>query len=179
MITPSAIRAFKGYHFEVPHNLSKNASYYLDRYKNYHFMNLRERRALKSFQEEVYPTWLEKITGAAKFSVEVELEWEKMSKNQADEDQDWSHMYAEAWPKVYFEPIVLAFNDITSDDMGQEALKATVKKVSITNSGQNFSGQAGYSIQGDTLAIDLQPFANQADVGLRHEALRDLLESSL
>lgn len=142
-------------------------------------MNLRERRALKSFQEELYPTWAEQLQSVAKYEIALELDWEKMTKTKEDEDQDWSHVYDESWPKVYFEPVVLAFQDITADEMGQEALKSKIKKLKITNSGRYFHGKDGYSIDGDTLVVDLQPFANQADVALRHKAMRELLESSL
>jgi len=72
-----------------------------------------------------------------------------------------------------------AFNDITADDTGQEALKEQLNRVHITNSGQFFSGQSAYKMKDGTLTIDHQGFANQAEVGLRHEALRNLLETSL
>lgn len=142
-------------------------------------MNLRERRALKAFQDDVLPTWTEKLNAAAQKELTLEFDWEKLGKNEAEEDNDWSHMYAEAWPRVYLEPIELALNDITADDMGKEALHARLNKVHFTNSGQYFSGESAYSLDGDTLVVDHQPFANQDDVGLRHVALRNLLESSL
>ncbi len=142
-------------------------------------MNLKERRALKAFQEDILPQWVTQINDAAQFEVEIEVDWGKLAKNEAAEDTDWSHRYAEAWPRVYFEPVVLAFKDITADDMGREALRENLNRIAVTNSGRFYHGEQAYRLEDKTLVIDHQPFANQDDTGLRHAALRSLLEQSL
>lgn len=55
-------------------------------------MNLREKRALNTFQTEHYPQWEQKIREAIGFEVPLEIEWETLMYNTPGEDIDYTHL---------------------------------------------------------------------------------------
>ena len=95
-------------------------------------MDLKQRRALKAFQENSYPELLKRIHEAAGFEVDVQVDWETICEPQSD------HLYEECWTNVYFVPLAAALGEICKDDMGKEALKEQLKTIHITNTGEIF-----------------------------------------
>jgi len=136
-------------------------------------MGLAERRAAKEFETKRFPQLKKDIDEAAGFDVPVEVHWETLSK------EGESHLYAESWPKVYFQPLVAALKGITFDDMGKEALKAGLKKIEIQNRSGAYYGDRMASFQNGTLLLDHEPHTNVDNIDERTDGIRKLLESNL
>lgn len=138
-------------------------------------MGLQERRAQKEFVDNVFPGLKAEMEKAAGFSLEVTVDWDSIT------EDNYAHMYREAWPKVYFEPTIEAFKAICIDDMGKEALKSKLKKVVIHNKHGIYYGDrwASFDDGSGTLTLDHQPVSNVDDVKARKEGLQTLLESKL
>lgn len=135
-------------------------------------MGLKERRAVQEFEQNEFPKLKQEITTTTGFDVDFDVQWEKLAVDGYD------HMYTEAFTKVYFTPIINAFKAICVDDMGKEALKGTLKKITLTNE-QGVYGATGMSFDGGNLTIDHKPASNIDDIKLRSEALQKILEDSL
>ena len=76
------------------------------------FMGLQGKRAIEDFKNNVFPDLKKEIEEAAGFPVSTEVSREKLI---AD---GYSHMYNEAFTKVYFTPLIRALKAITFDDPG-------------------------------------------------------------
>jgi hypothetical protein len=138
-------------------------------------MGLTERRAQKEFVDSLFPALKAQIDKAAGFDVAVEVDWESLTV------ADYSHLYKECWPKVYFEPTVEALKAICVDDMGKDALKAKLKKIVIHNKHDISYGDrwASFDDGSGTVTLDHNPVSNIDDVKERKEGLQKLLESKL
>jgi hypothetical protein len=117
-------------------------------------MGLLEKRALLAFQENEYKTLISEINSLAGYPIEIEVDWESLG------EEDYTHMYAEGFTKVYFTPIIEAFKEITIDDLGKEALKDTLKKIVIKNENDTSSASYAYTFNEGVLTIDHKPFTN-------------------
>ena len=136
-------------------------------------MGLAERRAMKAYQENIFPEQLKRVHQAAGFEVPLEVEWESLCVDGRD------YLFQESWTAVYFDSLVLAFESICSDDMGREALQASLKKVVLRNSGEGKYNAAGMSFEEGVLDIDHDPITNVGNVEPRKDALLELLEKAL
>jgi hypothetical protein len=135
-------------------------------------MGLAERRAVKSYQENIYPGHQRAIEEAAGFAVPIEVDWASLG------EEGYAHMYDEAFSAVYFQPLIAALSDIARDDLGKEALREGLKKIEIRNR-EGYYGDSGFSFEGGVLRIDHQPVTNIGDVDLRRDALINLIEKGL
>lgn len=136
-------------------------------------MGLPERRSLKEFQDKLLPSLTAALQAAAGFPVEVEVLWDGLAKD------DYAHLYAEAWPKVYFEPATLALKSITADDMGKAALKEKLKKIVFCNTNGNYYADGSCTFEGGVLKIDHDPVSNVDYVNDRRDFLVKILEKAL
>lgn len=136
-------------------------------------MGLAERRAIKASQDEKFEALKEKVSGAAGFPIAFEVNWESIA------EDDYGHMYDEAFTKVYFEPLVESFASICVDEMGKEALEGELKKVMLQNVEGNSSAPSCYSFEGGVLTIDHKPVTNIDSVADRAKGLTALLEKAL
>jgi hypothetical protein len=101
-------------------------------------MGLAERRAVKAFQDTKYLKIKPEIDAAAGFEVAVEVQWETLAA------EGYAELYEDAFPKVFFRPLIEALKGVGIDDLGKEALKEGLKKVIIADNGGNkVSFQAG------------------------------------
>jgi hypothetical protein len=91
-------------------------------------MGLAERRAVKAFSEGTYPQLKQDIDTAAGFNVAMDINWDSLATD------DYAHLYEDAFPKVYFRPLLEAIKAIGIDDLGKEALQSGLKKVVIEDS---------------------------------------------
>ncbi len=137
-------------------------------------MSLAEKRAIKSFQENIYPDLEKKILDAAGYDLEIEVNWDTLGKFSADDKTDYTKLYDSNLPKIYFEPVALAIADIAQDDMGKEAIKETVKKLVITNT---YKG-TGAILEDGVLTFDYR-FANANEVDARKQMIVKVLEKAL
>lgn len=136
-------------------------------------MGLTEKRAIKAFQDNAYVTLTKEIDTIAGFPLEFDVKWDTLAVD------DYGHLYEEGFTKVYFKPVINAFKDIASDDMGKEALKETVKKIVIKNEGGVYYPDNAYSFDNGVLTIDHQPITNIDDIDARSKFLTKLLSSKM
>jgi len=136
-------------------------------------MGLAERRATKDFQDNDLPALKARIEAACGVSLELDVAWEKLA------EDEMSHLYKDAWTKVYFAPIAEAFEAICVDQMGKDAVKASVKKVVVTNESGISNGERWASFEGGVLTLDHKPTSN-IDYGQERTAgLVKVLEKGL
>jgi hypothetical protein len=135
-------------------------------------MGLAEKRMASEFKESAFPGFKKQIDSAAGFEVAVEVNWESLA------TEGWSHTYMEAFPQVYFEPLIGALKEICVDDMGKEGLKATLKKIAICNTAEKY-GTSAFSFEEGVLTIDHSPSTNRDHIEERCKMIRELIESKL
>lgn len=135
-------------------------------------MGLAERRAAKDFQDKSFTKLQDDIHKAAGFAVPIEVSWEQI----AVEGQ--SHNYAEAWPELYFKPVIEAFRSIGRDDMGKDALKSGVKKIEVRNGKGAYSPHSAISFADGTLTIDHE-LSNVGDTSDRTKHIIEIIERAL
>lgn len=136
-------------------------------------MGLQEKRAVKAFQDGAYQTIVNEINTLAGFPLEFEVKWDTLALD------DYTALYEECFPKVYFTPLANAIKDIAVDDLGKEALKDTLKKVIIKNEGAIYSASYAYSFADGVLTIDHEPFNNVDNVTERSTVLGELLMKNM
>ncbi len=134
-------------------------------------MGLAERRATLEFQNNSYPTLKQRIDEAAGFDVPLDIDWASIAQPN---DASW---YQEGWTKIYFEPVIEAFKTICVDDLGRQALKESLKKVEIRNSGE-FSDRRGITYADGVLRID-HKIVNLDNVSDRTAGIVKRLEEAL
>jgi hypothetical protein len=101
-------------------------------------MGLAERRAAKAFEDNKLPAFKQEIDAIVGFDVPLEINWEALAV------EGYADLYDTAFPKVYFKPLIEALKGVCIDDLGQEAIKAGLKKIVITNEGSSWpTFQAG------------------------------------
>lgn len=137
-------------------------------------MSLAEKRAMKTFQDNVYPDLEKKILDAAGYDLKIEVNWDTLGKYSADDNTDYTKFYENDLPKIYFEPVALAIADIAQDDMGKEAMQEAVKKVLITNTYK----VTGATLEDGVLTFDYR-FANANEVDVRKQMIVKVLEKAL
>jgi len=135
-------------------------------------MGLAERRAIKDFQDNHLPKLQAEIHKAAGFPVPIEVNWEQL----ATEGQ--SHLFVEGWTDVFFKPVIEALRQIGRDAMGQDALKAGLKKIEFRNASGYYSPGSAISFQNGTLMFDHE-LSNVGDINDRTKAAIELMEKSL
>lgn len=136
-------------------------------------MGLAERRAIQAFESNRLPEFQQEIDQAARFEVALDVKWQTL----AVEEQ--SHLYDECWTKIYFAPLIAAFAAICQDEMGQDALKAALKQVTIQNTGGIYYGNRWATFQDGILNLDHEPTTNADDVAARTNGLIKVLEAAL
>ncbi|HEY4221964.1 MAG TPA: hypothetical protein VGO62_11485 [Myxococcota bacterium] len=136
-------------------------------------MGLAERRAAADFEKNLLPKHKADIIAAMTFEVPIEVDLATLSKEGA------SAHYGEAWPKVYFQPLVAALKSICADDMGKEALKGALKSIQIKNSSDIYSSSRWATFENGVLTLDHDPWSNVDEVKDRTDALIKLLEAKL
>ncbi len=136
-------------------------------------MGLAERRVQKEFQDNHFPKLKGQLETASGTSVPLEVNWETL----APEGQ--SHLYLDAWTKVYFEPTIAAFQDVCRDQMGKDALKEKLKKIVMQNTKGTYYGDRWASFEAGVLTLDHEPCTNVDDVAERTKGLVAVLEKAL
>ena len=135
-------------------------------------MGLAERRGAERWKNDYYPDWKARIDQAAGFEVPIEVAWEQLAV------EDYANSYAEFFPKVYFQPLVLALSAITVDEMGKTAVRDGLSKIVIKNTGEHYS-TAGITFRNGVLTINHQPHVNIHYYEERAKAIQQNLESGI
>jgi len=135
-------------------------------------MGLSDKRAVKAYQENIYPGIKSKVDNAAGFEVCVEVDWDTLAVDEL------GHLYEEAFAKVYFEPLIGAITAICTDDMGKNAMKEGLKKVVISNKTGNYNSQ-NFKFEDGALILDHESTTNLDDSEDRKSSIMNLFESNL
>ena len=109
---------------------------------------------------------------AAGFEVALEVNWEQLSANE------YSHVWLETWPKLYFQPLIAALKHVTQDEMGREALHEGLKKVVIQDQSGAYDGNRWSHFEGGVLTLDHQN-TNADNIQERTDGLIKTLEKGL
>jgi len=136
-------------------------------------MGLQEKRAVANFKTNKYPELKKKIDAAAQHEVLVEVDWDSITQQADGYSTDY---YDEAFTKVYFDPLIAAFNNICIDDMGRDALKSVLKKITIRSTGGRdivFDKDSG------VLDYNYHPVTNVDYVEDRTKEVQGYLESAM
>ena len=135
-------------------------------------MGLAERRSVERFKNDDYFTWKSRIDEAAGFEVPIEVSWDELAV------PDYADSYAEYFPAVYFQPLIDAIGAIAADDMGRDALRESVTKIIVRNTGEYFS-PSGITFADGVLTFDHKSDTNTHHVEERAKALQAILEAAL
>jgi len=135
-------------------------------------MGLAERRGVERFRNDEYPGWKAKIDQAAGFEVPVEVAWDELA------TEGYASDYGSFFPKVYFQPLVDALTAVTVDEMGQSAVRAGLKKITVRDSREYFSAQ-GFAFEQGVLTIDHKADTNVDYGAERAKGLQQTLEAGL
>lgn len=138
-------------------------------------MGLLEKRTLKEFQEGNYLKLIKEINTIAGYEIVFDVKWDTIALEGS------SSLYNEGFTNVYFIPIINALKEITSDTLGKEALKNTLKKIVIKNENGIYYPDRAYTFDIDTLTIDHEPGTNISEdyIPGRSDSLCKLLMSKL
>jgi hypothetical protein len=136
------------------------------------FAGLKEKRAVKDFQDKSFPKLTKEINAVAGTDIPVEVDWDSLAVD------GYSDLYEEGFTKVYFTPLLDALKEICADDMGKTALKEALKKVVIKNSSNSYS-PSNFSFSDGVLVIDHSPTSNLNDTKERTKKIAKLLEDAL
>jgi hypothetical protein len=135
-------------------------------------MGIAERRGTAEFRTNEYPTLAKDIAKLVGRDVAIEVDWE----NIAFEDQ--GSRYPELWKKLYFTPLINAFEQIARDPLGRDALRDGLEKIVITNKSGAYSPTGAIKVEKGVITID-HSCSNVEDVHARTQHLVKLLESKL
>jgi hypothetical protein len=136
-------------------------------------MGIAERRATKEFQDKLLPGLQAEIRKFAGFEIPIEISWDQLAKEGA------SDRFTDNWKKVYFTPTIEALKSIARDDMGRDALKAGLKRITFCNTEGRYSAESAVTFVSGELTIDHDPDSNVDYVKDRTDVLRKELERAL
>ena len=136
-------------------------------------MGIAERRATKEFQDKSLPGLQAQIRKFAGFEVPIEISWDQLAKEGA------SDRFMDSWTKVYFTPTIEALKSIARDDMGRDALKSGLKRITFCNTAGRYSADSAVSFVSGELTIDHDPDCNVDYIQDRTDVARKQLERGL
>ncbi|WP_052420006.1 hypothetical protein [Hyalangium minutum] len=136
-------------------------------------MGLAEKRAVAAYQKDKWPTWQQKLNAITGFEPTYEIAWDQLAK------EGYSAEYPTMFDYNFFEPLEIALKSICQDDLGKDALKEKIKKVSITSTRSWCSLEV--KIEGDTLKLDADPSYERSNGSVTSYAdkMRLALEAAL
>jgi len=133
---------------------------------------LRQRRAVKAFEDDVFPVLVTEIREAAGSEIPVEVDWDQLYHQDASE-QFWSDNFT----KVYFWPVRDALRSITADELGSEALRVKLTGIRVTNTDNRYSDYVRF--EDGTLVVDHCPMSNVDGHEERAKVIQAFLEDNL
>lgn len=136
-------------------------------------MGLKERKAVKSLEENLFPSLKQEVLDTLGFEIEIEVLWDTLTKTQN------VNSYENGFQKVYFLPVIEALKEIGIDDMGKEALKESLKKIVIKDENEIYSYTQWSSFEDGILTLDHQIGVNHDDFKSRKKQLQKMLEDAL
>ena len=141
-------------------------------------MGLKEKRAIKAVEENTFPELKQKITSITGLDLDIEVDWASLIQSEKY-DMSNTDVYAEDFDAVFFQPLVIVFEEICQDDMGKDAFKSTINKISIVNTKDNYSVYEWFNLEEGVLTLDYQIISNVDKVEQRAESLGNYLNDKL
>ena len=136
-------------------------------------MNLKQRRAKQTFEEDEMPALRQKMMDALGTEAELEMDWDSLVVD------GWEHMLSEHIRKVFFESATKGFELVGSDEMGKQAMAEGISKIVMQNRNDNYSDDKWAVLKDGTLTLDHHPYSNVDYVQKRAEGLQEVLENNL
>ncbi len=136
-------------------------------------MGLAQKRIIQDYQQNEFPKWKEQFNAVAGFDVPMDIKWDTMQ----DEGYSDKAMYFECYQQVYFRPLMNVMKHLCQDDMGKEAVKASLKKIVID--GTDGSGPHNSSFDNGVFLIKHKFHTNTDYENDRVKGWTKLLEDKL
>lgn len=146
-------------------------------------LGLAERRAIKAYQDAVFPPLEERIVAAAGEGVTLEIDWASLAiPGRAEQfGEEWF------WTQIYFEPLAAALEQIGRDEMGREALAAGLSTIHVHHDPETAPQSEharGVTFEDGRLTINWRPATDPGGPDTfafreRVEAIVDLVEARL
>ena len=133
-------------------------------------MGLAERRAIKAFQDNVFPELEGQVHAAAGTPIPFEVDWSSLA------FEGYADSYPEGLKKIFFQPLVDAFHKVAFDDMGKQAVKDGITKIVIKGTDNYSSWWA--ELENKVLTLTYT-FSNVDYVKDRTDVLVEKLEAKL
>lgn len=133
-------------------------------------MGLPERKALFEYENNVFPKWQKKLDEALGYHLEIEVDWSSLG------EEGQAANFERGFDALYFEPLVLAIEEIGADDFGKKALKDGLAKYVV--SGKDPEDRIYYKLANKTLSYS-HDLSNVDYVDDRKKQLIDLFNKSL
>jgi hypothetical protein len=136
-------------------------------------LTLAQKRVVTEFETNHFPALAKRVEEAAGFAVPIEVHWDTLAV------PDGSHLYAELWPLVYFEPLIGALTELARDQMGRDAMKSGLKTVVMQNTKGCVYGDCWATLHDGVLTLDHESLTNANDIEARKKGLVTVLENHL
>lgn len=136
-------------------------------------MSLAERRIVKELQDVYMPKFQVEFSVLTGTNIPLEINWDKLASTE-----DSAGYLADAIEKIFFIPLIEGLKPICADDMGKEALKDSLKKIVITNEGENIYAEYAITFESGILRID-HTISNVDNIQERTEMITKVLEAGL
>lgn len=140
--------------------------------------SLAERRAIAEYQENQFKDLQAEIEAAAGYALPLNVEWDKL----ALPGQASNYSNEGFFTNIFFRPLILALQDVASDDMGKAALRDGLQEVNVTYDSDTAPASAyerGVTLEEGVLTINFAPWSNVAHVDERKAAILKVLEENL
>lgn len=137
-------------------------------------MGLKEKRAAREFEKNRLDSLNRQIFEAAKFEFDIEVNWDTIAID------DYSHLFDQTWPMIYFQPTIKAFKEMCSDEFTQEAIQADLKKIVIQNYGDVSNANRFADYKKGILTLNHSPIMNADNqIDDRAYCIQDVIEKAL
>jgi hypothetical protein len=135
-------------------------------------MTLAQRRVVHDFETNRFPAFKKRVDEAAGIEIPLEVHWDTLA------TPDESHLYAQSWPALYFEPLIEALKTVAGDELGREAIRAGLKKIVVQNQKGCSYGSCWAALEDGILTLD-HALANVSETEERKNGLVAVLENGL
>jgi hypothetical protein len=130
-------------------------------------MGFEELAAVENFRNGHFRGLAARVEYAVGAPIDFEVAWDTLAEGEPD-------LYHEAFSKVYFEPLIRAFQQLATDTVQAETVRNALRKIVIRNSGK----AKGFSFENGILTIDQRPTTDIEYVEQRAEKLGKILKTT-
>lgn len=136
-------------------------------------MGLAQKRIVAEFQKSSYEKWKEQFDRVVGVKMKIDVKWDTLQNEEYQNRDDYFKWYE----MVYFKPLMDAFKELCSDDMGKKAVREGVRKITID--GSDGSSYRHSKFEDGVLEINHKFHSNVDDIKGRTDGWRKLIEEKL